>query len=305
MSWYKSSKDVKRENGYIKALLKNKKGDWIYNELEISNIIKNVRLENMDGYFTYFPTDEEEKKIMKKLFPKYRGKTKNIKIKESYMLTVNKEKYNKIRKETLNILNNYNLPKINIFYGYSNDNCEKSLLINHIIEDASRKELVLGMLEIFYIFLNKYPHGEHWMWYFEDDVRPVNIDYEEDLTKFYNVPKNAEMIRVFTGKHKNYIPDKAKYKYSWGGGLNHAFIISNKACKKVINYAMKYKWKHPCDIDLYKIAKNCRNFPTAYDGWNLSSVDGVNNISNSIKEEEKISLYDIDTFLFNQTSNWI
>lgn len=302
-SWYKTAKDISYKNGYIKAFLKNKKGDWVYNEMEIPDIYRFLRLENIDGYLTICPTIEEEKYIMKTLFPKYTGKTKNIKIEECYMLTVNVEKYNKMREETLDILNDYKLPKINIFYGYSNGNYKRSIFSKCIKEHSSREELAMGMLEIFYKFLCEYSKGEYWMYYFEDDVRPVNIDYDTILKNYYNVPKDAEMIRLFNGKHKEYIPEKAKYKYSWGGGLNHAFIISNKACKKILNYAKKYKWKHTCDIDLYKIAKNCKNFPTAYDAWNLSSVGGVNDVTNLLEDEEKINLYDINTFLFNQTSN--
>jgi len=302
-NWTESAKDIIYKNGYIKCWLKTKDGNWKYNEMEFPDIFRNIRIENIDGNLTICPDKQEEEYIMKSLFPKYNEETKNIKIESCYMLSVDIDKYNKIRNETLNILNNYKLPKINIFYGYSNDNYEKSLFNYCLTQQAPRKELTLGMLEIFYIFLKKYPDGEHWMFYFEDDVRPENIEYETDLTNLYNVPKDAEMIRLFTGKKEKYIPKYSEYKYSWGGGLNHAFIISNKACKKIINYAEKYKWKHACDIDIYKIARGCTNFPTGYDAWSLSSVGGVNNISNSLLEEEKINLYDIDIFLFNQTSN--
>lgn len=301
--WKKTAKDIKYKNGAIQCFLMDKKGNWKYNELEIPGILKNVRIENDNGFLTFCPNKDEESYIMSNLFPMYKGKTKTIEVSECYMLSVNIEKYNKMREETLKKIQNYKLPKLNIFFGYSNKNYEKSLLSYFIKKGASRPELASAMLEIFYIFLNNFPRGEYWMWYFEDDIIPINIKDNENLKKIYNVPEDAEMIRVFNGVNKKYIPNKAQYRYSWGGGLLHAILISNIACQKILNYASKHKWKNVCDIDIFKITKNCKKYPTGYDGWNLSSVGGINYIPNLIKEEDKIIMYDLDTIIFDQKSN--
>jgi hypothetical protein len=161
------------------------------------------------------------------------------------------------------------------------------------------------MLEIFENFVNKSENDNEWLLFFEDDVRPVNIDVNEDLTKLYNVPLDAELIRPYIGKNEQCNLQDVKYNVSFNGGLNHALYISSGGCKKVLNYARKYQWKYICDIDIYKIARGCSGFPTGYDCWSLDSCNGNNDISWRLEEHEKINTYHLSHVIFNQTSNWI
>jgi hypothetical protein len=94
-----------------------------------------------------------------------------------------------------------------------------------------------------------------------------------------------------------------KYYHSYGGGLNHAFYISSSGCQKVLRYVKNHKWQYVCDIDLYKLAKGCGEYPTALDGWSLHSTGNKNDISPAIPEEDKIAMYHTNNILFDQTSN--
>jgi len=300
-SWKKTSKNILLKHNILKAECLNKEGKWIKNEIQlIPNY--NIRIENINGFLTYCPTIEQDINIMNDLFPYYYGPTKKIKIKKAFMLTIDDPKYNIKRDETLSILKKYKLPDIRLFFGYKSTNIKESLFYDKIDKKASRREVVLGMLEIFYIFIQESGNKNQWMYYFEDDVRPVNVNCCDDLKKLYNVPKNADFIRLYIGKNKQHIPKYEKYRISWGGGFNHAFLISTKGCKKVLNYALKYGWKFVCDIDLYKIAKYANNIPVGYDGWSFQSTEGVNNIYSKLNEEEKLNMYGLNRIIFDQTS---
>ena len=67
---------------------------------------------NFEGWLRYDPTPEQNNEIMDTLYPLYNGETINkIKIKECIMLSIDNEKYNKMRNETIDILKQYNLQK--------------------------------------------------------------------------------------------------------------------------------------------------------------------------------------------------
>lgn len=304
-NWLKSCRNLKYSENYLEVELEDDWGNWIYNKIEIHPLLINKKFINTNGFLKYDLTKEESDYIMTKLFPIYKGKTiPIIYIDECIMLSVDVEKYNKIRNETIQILNKYKIPNIKIFYGYTPSTVSQSKYYNLMKYKNQRNELALGMLEIFDIFVNKYKNLNinTWLLYFEDDVRPINIEKKEDLTVLYNIPVDAELIRPYIGKNEKINIRNMSYKLSYGGGLNHAFYISVSGCKKVINYANKFSWKYVCDIDLYKIAKGCGGFPTAYDSWNLSSVDGVNNITPLLREDEKINMYSMSNCIFDQTS---
>jgi hypothetical protein len=165
-----------------------------------------------------------------------------------------------------------------------------------------RNELTIGMLEIFENFVNEDENEDRWMLYLEDDVRPINLNEGDNLSTLHNVPEDAELIRPYIGKNEFCDIKNVKYKISYSGGYCHAFYIKVSACKKVINYAKKYKWKYNCDIDIFKLAKHCGNFPTGYDGWSLSAANNVNDITDKLQEYEKISMYHLTHCIFNQTS---
>ena len=154
--------------------------------------------------------------------------------------------------------------------------------------------------EIFENFINE-SIGNEWLLFFEDDVRPVNIDKSEDLNFLYNIPKDAELIRPYIGKNSKCKLNDIQYLFSFGGGLNHAFYISTNGCRKVINYAKKYKWKFNCDIDLYKLSKFNQDIPTGYDGWSFSSTEGICDAVKVDSEDEKLAIYQMNHIL-NQTS---
>ena len=71
-----------------------------------------------------------------------------------------------------------------------------------MVEKRQRNELTCGRLEIFEKFVNE-SNGNEWLLHFEDDVRPVNIDVNENLNYLYNIPKDAEFIRPCLGHNKH------------------------------------------------------------------------------------------------------
>ena len=288
----------------MEAELKCCNGDWKYNKLGIHPLLVNKSLANNNGIFRYSLSSEDDSVIMDTFFSIYDGALIHyIPIKQCIILSVNITKYNAIRNETLSILNNYKLPPISTFFGHTPETAPNSTFYNCMYNNTNkRNELALGMLEIFEKFVNESVDNE-WLLYFEDDVRPINIDKEQDLTKLYNVPIVAELIRPYLGKNEQCDITNVNYKISYGGGLNHAFYISTNGCIKVLHYANKYKWRHVCDVDLYKLATHCCRFPTGYDGWSLLGCDGNNNITEQLEEHEKINMYHLSHCIFNQTSH--
>jgi len=304
-SWIKTCRNVRFNNNILEAELKDNHGNWKYNKLEICNLLMNKNLNNNNGSFRYNLSREEDDDIMNKLFPIYDGPTiPFININKSIILSVDKEPYNSIRNETISILNNYFLPPISVHFGYTSETKQNSRFY-HLMENNNRRtEHALGMLEIFDNFINENNNNENsWLLYFEDDVRPININLEENLTKLYNIPIDAELIRPYVGKNEHCDLKNINYKISYSGGNNHAFYISVSGCKKVLNYAKKYKWKYVCDIDLYKLAKFCTGFPTGYDGWTFTACNNNNDITPRLEEDEKIHMYSLSNCIFNQTSN--
>lgn len=304
-SWLNSSRNIKYNNNYLEVELKNDDDKWIYNKMEIHPLLLNQNLINKNGRLTYNLSKEDDDKIMKQLFPIHNGNIiPETIVDDCVMLSVNIPKYNKIREETLNILNEYKLPEIEVFYGYTPDTKYNSKFYDLMENKNQRNELALGMLEIFENFVNKYDNlnKNAWLLYLEDDVRPINVDKNDTLNILYNIPIDAELIRPYIGKNEKINMKNMKYNISYGGGLNHAFYISVSGCKKVINYSKKYKWKYVCDIDLYKLAKHCGGFPTRNDGWNLSSTNNNNDITSLLKENEKINMYSMSNIIFDQTS---
>jgi len=303
-SWIISSRNVKIFNNILEAELKDMNGNWKYNKLEIHPLLLNKNLVNNNGSFQYSLSKEENDFIMNQLFPVYVGPTiPYIHIESCVILSVDVPKYNALREETLDLLETYNLPPISVHFGYTNEDKENSNFY-HLMENKNqRNEFTLGMLEIFDNFVNENTNENSWLLYFEDDVRPINIDIKEDLTKLYNIPCDAELIRPYIGKNEHCDLKNINYCISYGGGLNHAFYISVSGCKKVLNYAKKYKWKYICDIDIYKLAKFCGGFPTSYDGWSLIACNNNNNITPLLEEHEKIVMYQLSNCIFIQTSN--
>jgi hypothetical protein len=302
-SWFKSSKNVRFNNNILEAELKTINGDWKYNKIEIHPLLLNKELHNINGLFRYSLSGEESHAIMNQLFPIYNGPTiPCINISKCVILSVDIPKYNNTREETLQILNKYKLPPIHVHYGHTNETSPSSKFYEFMFNKNERNHFTLGMLEIFDNFVNNSAHNE-WLLFFEDDVRPINIDVNQDLTNLYNIPENAELIRPYIGKNEHCDIKNVNYKISYGGGNNHAFYISVSGCKKVLNYAKKYKWKYICDIDIYKLAKYCGGYPTGYDGWSLSSSNGSNDITEKLVENEKINMYQMSHCIFNQTSN--
>jgi len=303
-SWIVSSRNVNFFNNTLEAELKDMNENWKYNKLEIHPLLLNKNLVNNNGTFQYNLSKEENDYIMNKLFPDYIGPTiPYIDIENCIMLSVDLPKYNDLREETLDLLESYNLPPISVHFGYTNETKENSKFYNLMSNKNQRNEFTLGMLEIFDNFVSENTNQNSWLLYFEDDVRPINIDVKEDLTKLYNIPCDAELIRPYNGKNEKCELKNVTCKISYGGHLNHAFYISVSGCKKVINYAKKYNWKYNCDIDIYKLAKHCGNFPTGYDDWSLTACNNNNDITSMLEEDEKIVMYQLSNCIFNQTSN--
>jgi len=303
-SWLRSCQNVKFENNVLEAELKDTGGNWKYNRIYIHNLLLNKNLSNDNGIFRYNLTKDEDDEIMKQLFPIYEGETiDHIDIYKCVMLSINSPKYDKTREETLQILlNHYILPPLRVHYGYTKETASSCKFYEYMQNKNNRNEFTLGMLEIFENFANEDENENRWMLYLEDDVRVINLKEGDNLSILYNVPVDAELIRLYNGKNEPCDITNVKYKISHGGGYCHAFYIKVSACKKVIHYAKKYKWKFICDIDIFKLAKHCGNFPTGYDGWTLSATDNVNDITDKLQEDEKINMYHLTHCIFNQTS---
>jgi hypothetical protein len=301
-SWLESCKNTSFSDNILETELKNYDGNWKYNKIEIHPLLLNKNLINENGCFKYCLSKEEDDTIMEHFFPIYNSiSIPFIKIDKCVMLSVNIEKYNKIRRETLSILNKYKLPPIFVRFGYTPETQKQSPFYD-FMSNNTRSEITVAMLEIFDNFV-KESKGNEWLLYLEDDVRVVNINDGEDLSILYNVPMDAELIRPYIGKNNHCDNMKTmKYKISYGGGYNHAFYISVSGCKKVLDYAKKHHWRYICDIDIYKLAKYCGRYPTGCDGWTLNGCNNNNNITELLQEDEKICMYSLEYCIFNQTS---
>jgi hypothetical protein len=195
----KTARNIKITNNILEAELRSCSGDWIYNKIEINSLLLNKDLINNDGCFKYNLSTEEDDMIMNLLFKQYTGNSIScINISKCIMLSVDLPKYNRIREETISILNNYQLPSFSVFWGYTGETITNSKFYNLMENKNQRNELTLGMLEIFENFVNESNENE-WMLFFEDDVRPININSNKDLTKLYNIPYDAELIRPYIG----------------------------------------------------------------------------------------------------------
>ena len=305
-SWLKSSKShyVEEIDGqkYLSAYLYDCKGNIVKNKIRLHPLLENYHLDNINGILTYNLTREENNYVMNKLFPIYSGeKINKIQIKKCVILSVDTDKYNKLRNETINIINQYNIPKFSTYLGFTSKTVSESIFYNCMENKNIRNELTCGMLEIFDKFVNE-SIGNEWLLFFEDDVRPVNVDINENLNFLYNIPKDAELIRPYIGENTKCELKDIQYKNSYGGGYNHAFYISTNGCKKVINYAKKYGWKFNADIDIYKLSKFYQNIPTGYDGWSFNSTNGLCDALKVDSEDEKLSIYHMNHIIFNQTS---
>lgn len=277
------------------------------NKIRLLPLFNNCILDNDGGYLKYKPTSEEDSYIMNKLFPKYNGKTiDKLKINECVMLSVDIDKYNKTREETINILKQYNFPNISTHFGYTSSTVINSTFLKYMnyntkLVNDQRDELVCGTLEVFDNFANKSKDNE-WLLFVEDDVRIVNVDKNQNFNFLYNVPVGAELIRPYTGSYSKCELENIKYKESFGGGLNHAFYISRNGCKKAVNYAKKYGWQFNSDVDLYQISKFNNEVMSGLDGWWLRARGGICDTIKLESDEEKIIMYHMDHIIFNQTS---
>lgn len=301
-SWILSAQNIKFKNNILEAELKNMNDQWVYNKLEISELLLNKNLVNDDGHFKYSLTNEEDKNIMDQIFHIYNGPVLDcIEIDECCLLSIDQTKYNIRRNKTLSILAKYKLPTITGHYGHTKDTEKKSEFYKYMKNKDRKNYLTVGMLEVFNNFIKKYKNikNDAWLLYFEDDVRPFNISPEDDLTKLYNVPSDAEFIRTSIGKNKESNFENINYRISFGGRNNHAFYISLTGCEKVLNYAKNYGWNYDYNIDLYKLGKECKGFPTGFDGWTLAATDNKNEISDLLSEDEKINMYSMDILIFN------
>lgn len=307
-SWLKSCKSYyvnkKKGHKYLTAYLDNGKGNVVKNKIRLHPLLEKYSLDNINGILKYNLTREEDDYVMNKLFPIYNGeKINKIKIKQCIMLSVNIAKYNKSRNETIKILNQYNMPKISTYFGFTKETVAKSKFYDCMKNKENNYFPVptCGTLEIFDKFVNE-SIGNEWLLFFEDDVRPVNIDINENLNFLYNIPKDAELIRPYIGKNINCQLKDIKYKKSYGGGFNHALYISTNGCKKIINYAKKYGWKSMADIDLFLLSKFKKDIPTGFDGWSFISINGLYDAVKVDSKDEKLAIYHMSHIIFNQTS---
>jgi hypothetical protein len=307
--WKSKARNINLYDNMMEAELQTDNGEWVYNRIEIHPVLQHQTLINDNGSFKYkINSQYEDEKIMNEMFPIYQGETiPKLTIDKCMILSVDLPKYVQSRQKTMAILDEYTLPPTEIYYGYTPDTISKSDFYPFLNPDINKQSGLIaglmatsGMLEIFDKFSQTYPNG--WLLYFEDDVRPL-MKKGSDLTVLYNVPKDAELIRPYVGKNEPVDIKDIHYRHSYSGGMNHAFYLSSSACHKIIKYAKTQIWKNACDIDLYKLAKGCGQYPTGLDSWSLHSSGNKNDISPAIKEEDKIRMYHTSHILFDQISN--
>ena len=281
---------------------------WRHNRIIIPPILRNRKIiHSRDGYLQFEFTPEENDTVIDHLFPLYSGINvlEKVPIHHCSMITVRSEKYQRSFQETMQHLQESAiLPPIEVYYGYLTHDVEsqKKSPFFQYVDPSSRRELTLGMLEIFDQFATTSLNNENrWLLYFEDDVRCVH--HGLDYRWLYNVPADAELIRPYIGSFQETGSlHSVRYRHAFGGGLPHALYISSSACRKVVHYTKKYGWKYNCDIDFFQLAKGCLECPTQYDGWSYRGCDGSNKTTPRIREEEKIVMYHMDSIFFDQTS---
>jgi len=290
-----------REGEWIEAMLPDDNGTLRYNRLEVHPALRDQRLVNKNGTWTYEVDDDPA--VMARLFPAYTGATTRIlRIDRSVMISVDSAKYTAARNETLGVLRRYTLPPLSVHIGYTPGTIGTAPHYGNLRNPGTqRSELALGMLDIFEAFVAEFPSGG-WMLFLEDDVRPVNVADGTDFSVLHNVPVDAELIRPIIGHDERTDIESVTYRASYGGGLNHAFYISSSGCRKALRYARQHKWRYVADIDLYKLARGCGGYPTGLDGWSLVATDNRNDISPLLAEADKIAMYHTSHVLFDQTS---
>jgi len=299
----KNSRNLSYSGNTLEVELKNNNNEWVYNRIKIHPLLADKLLINDNGSLRYKLTPEEDHEIMNKIFPLYTGQTiPSTNIDQSVMLSVDIPKYNAIRSETIKLLEDYKIPPLEVFYGYTRETDKESRFYELMENPVNLNMLTVGMLEIFDNFVKKYPNKNAWMLYLEDDVRIVNLKPGSDVSILYNIPADAELIRPYLGSNEMTTMESIKYKKSFNGVYAHAFYISVSGCKKVLKYAKTHKWKWACDVDLFRLGVGSGGFPTGYDGWSFSGTYNYDNVSNLIPKEDKIHMYSMDHIIFNQTS---
>jgi hypothetical protein len=245
-----------------------------------------------------FPTGDEDRTMMSMIFPEYKGATKSIRLTKAFVRSVKIPKYAISLQRTLDLLPP-GLPPVETVYGYTSESCVDTAWYPYMHEAAARKELTIGLLEV----CDKMAAGEdEWAWVFEDDVRFCNCVPGQDFTEMLHVPADAELLSPSRGAHHNvYDTRNSTYKLTWGGGLNHALIISKTACRKLQHYTKAYTWRGNSDNDLYRICRGSADIRIGWGGWAnnqpLLKRDMVH-----IPEEEKIHAYALATYICNQVS---
>jgi hypothetical protein len=303
----------------VEATLVDDWGHEQYNRIEVHPALRDARLVNRNGTFAYELDPADDDRVMAKLFPKYVGPTiPLVRVDACVMLSVDIEKYAAARAATLANLRRYVLPPLRVHLGYTPQTMHRAPNYASMRDPVRyRGELTLGMLDIFAEFAelasksskssksSQSSHSGHsgqWLLYLEDDVRPVNVRENADLSVLRNIPVDAELIRPIVGRDEPVDLGSVTYAHSYGGGLNHSFYISASGCRKVLEYAKKYGWRYAADVDLYKLARGCGCFPTGLDGWSLVASGNKNEISPLLAEEDKIAMYHTSHILFDQTS---
>lgn len=285
---------------YLEVTLRDEHGRPRRNRIELHPALRSSRLVNRNGTLAYEPADEES--VMAQLFPAYVGpKIPLVRVDACVMLSVDVPKYAAARNATIANLRRFSLPTVRVHLGYTPQTMHRAPYYRYMHDPKrQRGELTLGMLDVFAEFARAFSSG--WLLYLEDDVRPVNVRDGADLGALRNVPADAELIRPIVGRDEPVDLGTVTYRHSYGGGLNHAIYISASGCRKVLAYVTAHGWRYVCDIDLYKLARGCGEFPTGLDGWSLVASGGANEITPLLAEDEKIAMYHTSHILFDQTS---
>jgi hypothetical protein len=203
-------------------------------------------------------------------------------------------------------LKRYNFPPVNINISYDNETSYRSKYYDCIFDEKNTNiGFILKMLEIFEHFVIQYgkeskDSNEPWLLFLINNVELMNVSSKENLKTLYNIPIDAELIRPNIGINERCKLKDMKYKISYGGSSNHSFYISLSGCKKVLHYAQKYKWRFDSDVDLYKIARGCLNFPVGYDNWTFKKSNNINGISDMLLESEKLNMYSMTHSIFTK-----
>ena len=231
-------------------------------------------------------------KIYKKVNVKqnnlYSGNVKTININKIVILSDNSVDSCNRREILIEKLKKFDLPSLNIYFGYDKSNIAQSNFYKTIKNIKSEK--IYGLLDIINDFSNnKEVSDDDWLLYINDNIDSININMKYDLSKLYNVPMGADMINL------SYIDENVtdmkniKYYKATNGNIENSLYISKKACIKYIN-----------NIKTLGVYFNIFRMSISLSYLSISEKESMNDglYDIHINEKSKLNIYNGNKILF-------